>query len=256
MQKLRLASQLVFALLLARLVLGGGDFEKWCPFGGIETLYLFFGHDTFTCSLGSSNLFVALAVILLALVARRAFCGWVCPLGAIGELFGRARDRFLPGRRYAPPEKVDRWLRLLKYPLLVLILALTAMALELVFRGFDPFYALASGHGEDITYWAYVVLGGFLVGAFFMRQPFCRYLCPLAATLDIPSRFGLLRIHRNGAACVGCKLCERVCDQGIPVAQVESVRHARCTQCLECLSVCPKGGSLFLGLPGKVEVSQ
>ena len=229
MQKLRFLSQVVFALLLARLILGDGDFEKWCPFGGIETLYLFFGYDTFTCSLGSSNLFVALGVVGLALLARRAFCSWVCPLGAMGEWLGKLRDRVLPGRRYAPPEKVDRWLRMLKYPLLVLILTLTAIELELVFRAVDPFYALGSKHGEDITFWAYVVLGGFLVGAFFMRQPFCRYLCPLAATLDVPSRFGLLRIRRDGATCVSCKLCERVCDQGIPVATVDAVRQARCT---------------------------
>ena len=47
MQKLRFLSQLIFLVLLARMVLGlgGGDFEKWCPFGGVETLYLFFAYD-------------------------------------------------------------------------------------------------------------------------------------------------------------------------------------------------------------------
>ncbi len=252
MQKLRPLFQLAFLLLLARMVLGlgGGDFEKWCPFGGVESLYLFFFEGTFTCSLGSSNLFLLLAILVLTLLSKRSFCGWVCPLGALGEWCGKARDRILPGSRWAPPEGVDRWLRLLKYPILVLILYFTWTEKELIFRAFDPFYALASKGGEDITFWAYVALGGLLAGAFFMKQPFCRYLCPLAAVLNPFSRVGLLRVVRAGETCVQCGKCDLVCDEGIPVSQVEEVTHARCTQCLECLSACPVEDTLYLALPG------
>ena len=252
MQRLRTLFQLAFLVLLARMVLGlgGGDFEKWCPFGGVESLYLFFVEGTFTCSLGSSNLYFLLAVLVLTLLSKRSFCGWVCPLGALGEWAGKARDRLLPGRRWAPPEKVDRLLRALKYPILAVILYFTWTEKELIFRAFDPFYALASKGGEDITFWAYVVLGGLLVGAFFMRQPFCRYLCPLAAVLDPFSRVGLLRVTRSEANCIHCGRCDRVCDEGIPVSAAKQVTHARCTQCLECLSACPVKETLFLALPG------
>jgi polyferredoxin len=230
--------------------LGGGDFEKWCPFGGIETSYLFFVHGTFSCSLGSANLYVALFVVVLTLLSRRSFCGWVCPIGALSEWGGKLRDRFLPGRRVAPPEGLDRWLRLAKYPLVALILYFTFAEKELIFRAFDPFYALCSRHGEDITNWAYVVLGGVLVGALVLRQPFCRYLCPLAAVLNPASRVGLLRVVRDEDLCIKCGRCDKVCDEGIPVSQVPEVTHARCTQCLECWSACPKEGALFVGLPG------
>ncbi|MHC4513874.1 MAG: 4Fe-4S binding protein [Planctomycetota bacterium] len=252
-QRVRLVVQVTAMVLLARMVLGlgGGDFEKWCPFGGIETTYLFFFYDTFSCSLGSSNLYVALFVLVLALLTRRSFCSYVCPVGALGEWSGKLRDKLLPGRRTVVPARLDAILRKIKYPLLVLILYFTFAQRELIFRAFDPFYALCSKHGEDITYWSYVVLGGALIGAFLISQPFCRYLCPFAAVLNPFSRFGLLRVQRDLSSCVDCGLCNRVCDSGIDVAASAAVTHARCTQCLECISVCPVEDSLFLGLPGK-----
>lgn len=252
MQKLRFLSQLLVLVLLARLVLGlgGGDFEKWCPFGGVETLYLFFWEGTFSCSLGSSNLYVLAGVLLLTLLARRSFCGWVCPIGALGEWAGLARERLLPGRRPTLPRALDAGLRLLKYPLLAFILVETFTERELIFRAFDPFYALCSKHGEDITNWAYVALGGVLAGAFFLAQPFCRYLCPLAAVLNPFSRFGLLRIGRDEARCIHCGRCDRACDQAIPVSEMLAVTQARCTQCQECVAACPVPGTLFLTLPG------
>ena len=252
MQKLRFLMQVTAIVLLARLVLGLGDsdFEKWCPFGGIETTYLFFFHDTFSCSLGSSNLYVAGFVILLTLIARRAFCSWVCPIGAFSEWVGKIRDRFTRKGRWRMPPRADAVLRKIKYPLVVLILYFTFHERELIFRAFDPFYALCSKHGEDITSWAYVVLGGTLLLAAVISMPFCRYLCPFAAILNVFSRFGLLRIKRELSSCVECGKCDKVCEAGIPVSKVPEVTHARCTQCGECLDVCPLHGSLYLGLPG------
>lgn len=253
MQKLRLLVQITAIVLLARLVLGlgGSDFEKWCPFGGIETTYLFFFHDTFSCSLGSSNLYVAGFVILLTLFARRSFCSYVCPIGTVSEWTGKLRGRTSRRGLWRVPPRLDAVLRKIKYPLLVLILYFTFAERELIFRAFDPFYALCSKHGEDITHWAYVVLGGVVIGSFLVSMPFCRYLCPFAAVLNPFSRLGALRITRSPSDCISCLKCDKACPADIPVSQVDQVTHARCTLCLECLTVCPRHESLFVGLPGK-----
>ena len=68
----------------------------------------------------------------------------------------------MPHLRVGP--RWDRALALLKYPLLALILVATWRAGELVFRGYDPCYALLSRHGADITVWAYVVAGAIALG--------------------------------------------------------------------------------------------
>ena len=94
----------------------------------------------------------------------------MCPIGTVSEWLHRAAAR-LGVKPVGVPDKLDRVLSLLKYPLLVVILFFTYRAAELLFRGYCPAYALVSRHGEDITFWAYVVAGGIIVGSLFVAIP-------------------------------------------------------------------------------------
>ena len=79
-------------------------------------------------------------------------------------------------------------LALLKYAVLAIILYATWSTGELLFRGYDPCYALISRHGEDITFWAYAVAGAIVVASLVIVVPFCRWFCPLAAGAQSSSR--------------------------------------------------------------------
>jgi ferredoxin len=218
----------------------------------MEALYLYVTEGVMPCSLGVSCFFVLGGVLLTALLVRRAFCGWVCPLGTIFDWLqaGARRLGLRPLRVSGAP---GRWLGLLKYGVLGLILWFTYTTGELVFRGYDPCYALISRHGEDITLWAYVISGGLVVASVVIVLPFCRWLCPLAAVLSPLSRLGLTRVQRSSEACLDCGACTRACPTGIPVAEQGSVRAARCLGCLECLEACPARaeGALSLGVSGR-----
>lgn len=232
------------ALTLVGVYIWRGNAEAWCPFGGVEAFYQYATEGNLLCSLGVSNLYMLGAVLLMALLLRRAFCGYVCPLGAIFEWTGRAGER-LGIRRWRTPQRLDAALRLLKYAVLGLILYFTWRAGELVFRGYDPCYALISRHGEDITLWAYVIGGGVLLLSALIMLPFCRWLCPLAAVLNPLSRFGLTRIERDaGGACTDCGVCGRRCPMNVPVERTQKITHARCISCFECTEHCPHPGAL------------
>ncbi len=225
-------------LVLLGVFLLDANCERWCPFGGVEAIYTYAAEGNMLCSLGVSNFFILGGVLSATLLVRRAFCGYMCPIGAISEWIRIAASRFgLPAVAIAP--RVDRVLSLLKYALLVVILVLTYRAGELIFRGFDPCYALISRHGEDITYWAYVVSGAIIAGSFLVMMPFCRWLCPLAAVLNPVSRFGWTRIQRDIQACHDCGRCAQRCLMAIPVDRVDQVTHARCIGCLACVESCP-----------------
>jgi len=216
----------------------GGNCERWCPFGGVEALYSYLHEGNLVCSLGTANFFILGGVLGMTLLMRRAFCGYACPIGTISEwLHALARRLRLPAYRVSP--WLDRHLAWLKYGLLAVILWFTWQTGELVFRGFDPCYALISRHGEDITVWAYVAAGAVVVGSLFLMLPFCRWFCPLAAVLNPFSRFAVARIRRNAAICRDCGACEKRCPVDIPVAQVVQVTHARCIACLQCVESCP-----------------
>lgn len=238
------------ALTLVGVFVVRGDAERWCPFGGVEAIHRYATEGNLTCSLGVSNFYILGAVLLMTVLLRRVFCGYVCPVGTISEWMS-AGARRLGIRPLRVPAWFDRGLSLLKYPALGVILYFTWRAGELLFRSCDPCYALISRHGKDITIWAYVVSGAILLASLLVVVPFCRWLCPLAAVLTPFSRFSPTRVTRDPGACTDCGLCSRACPMDIRVDRVQSVNAARCTMCLDCVSACPhqKKGALRWGWP-------
>ena len=246
--------QLGFLLLtIVGVFLVRGHAERWCPFGGIEAIYGYVREGNLICSLGVSNFYILAGILILTLLVRRAFCGYMCPIGTLSEWLGRGAARLgLRPRRV--PYRLDHALALLKYAVLGVILFFTWRTSELVFRGYDPCYALLGRHGEDITFWAYVVSGAIVVASFLVVMPFCRWLCPLAAVLNPFSRYGLTRIKRDRVHCFDCGACNRVCPMGIRVDATPEVTAARCIACMECVQACPEKGerALSWGPPRKL----
>ncbi|MFN8483092.1 MAG: 4Fe-4S binding protein [Anaerolineae bacterium] len=288
-QTLRLFSQLAFALfilylMVAHTLVGEGaenapaSPESFCPFGGLETLYSYvFQGTTFIAHTHPSNLVLLIAVIALAVVARGAFCGWICPLGAIQEwlfklslglqkrvpVLGRGmkalktRLGVTPRQRLAHPNetpwilRLDYTARYLRYAVLAWILVGTAYYGYMVFRDFDPWSALIHVAELQLTLGG-VLLGVTLLASFFVERPWCRYACPLGAAVGLASKISPLRLQREGASCGGCNLCNYKCPVGLDVAKMSDVTSASCIMCLECMDTCPVSGalSLKLALPG------
>jgi polyferredoxin len=224
--------------------------EKYCPFGGFETAWSFVTRRSFSCAAGELNFALFLALLGLTLLARKAFCSWVCPVGTVSEwIFALARR--LGGRvPIEPPPRADHALRWLRFPVLAVILVFTWKTGELVFRAYDPYYILFSIHGHEVRLWSYAILAGVLATAFVIPMAWCRYLCPLGGTLWPLSVLGRLRLRRLETSCTGCAACTRACPHGIQVAKAVEVRSGECTLCLECVEACPAAGTLELRLEG------
>ncbi len=237
----RIVQLLLLVLTFAGVFVVRGNAERWCPFGGVEAAYTYVGEGNLVCSLGISNFYILGAVLLMTLLLRRAFCGYLCPIGAMSEWL-QAGARRVGVKPWQVPYVVDRVLSKLKYLVLGIILYFTWSTAELAFRVADPCYALISRHGEDITVWAYVVAGAVVVASLLIVMPFCRWFCPLAAVLNPFSRAGLSRVKRDSESCVDCGVCSTVCPTGIPVDRVPEVKAARCLSCLRCVESCPSGG--------------
>ncbi len=225
---------------------GSRSFEAYCPFGGVESLWGLLSAGEFSCALGPLNLSMMIALLVLALVAKKAFCSWACPIGFLGELAARLGGRAWK-RRPTVPARLDGRLKLLRYIVLALSLFFTYRLGELVLRGYDPFYLIFSGLGHGSAGLISAVALGFIaLGAFTVPMLFCRYLCPMGAVLDPFSRLGLVRLRRNETKCSACGRCSRACPQRIAVEHLGWVRHRDCTNCLECVDACPEKDVLQL----------
>lgn len=233
----------VFCTIIIAVFVVEGNAEKWCPFGGVEAIYTYIAEGNTPCSLGVSNFYILAAVLVTTLLVKRSFCGYLCPIGMLSETT-RGCAAKLGIKPYRVSEKTDRFYSMGKYFFLAILLYFTYRSGELIFRGFDPCYALLSRHGEDITFWAYLVSAAILIASFFINMPFCRWICPLAAVLNPFSWFGVARIQRNEGNCTSCAKCSRVCPMSIPVHKVSHVTHARCISCFECIESCPEKDAL------------
>jgi len=241
-----------------------GGVERFCPFGGLETLWSVVTRQAFTCAMGPYNLTLLVALLLMTLVARKAFCGWMCPVGTVAEAISALGQRLHPSRRgatpavalpgpWAPPRRVDAGLRWLRLPVLLALLGFTVGTGELVFRAYDPYYVLFSAHGHDVRWWSYPIVGLLLGAAVVIPMAWCRYLCPLGGALWPVARFGVLRLRRDARACVDCGRCDAACPHGLAVAGREAVTSGECTLCLECSRACGERGALTLSA-GRVRV--
>ncbi len=243
---LRYSLLLIVLGLVTYQALGYGtrSFEAFCPFGGAESLWGLFVHGEFSCALGPLNLSMLIALLVLAVISKKSFCGWACPIGFLGEIFGWAGGH-VTKKRFRPGRKLNGILKITRYVVLALSLVLTYRTGELILRGYDPFYLIFSGFGHGTVGVISVIvlitmgLAGLIVPMFF-----CRYLCPLGAVLDPFSRVGLVKVSRNTVKCTQCGNCQIACPHDIPVQELNSVKYRDCTNCFECVEACPEPGVL------------
>jgi len=226
------------------------------PFGGLETLLNFIAGGELIKKIEPGNIVLFGGFVVLSIVLSRFFCGWFCAFGALQAVFGSIGKKLF-GRRFIVPVKLDRVLRLLKYPMLVGIVWITWQTGTLFIRPYEPFAAyghLSAGFAE--------LLGEFLVGfialiavmslSMLYDRVFCKYLCPLGAVNAILGRIPLFRIKRSADSCISCSKCDKVCPMNIDVSKAGVINSPECISCMECVTACPtKPNSLETTIAGK-----
>jgi polyferredoxin len=225
--------------------------DAYCPFGGLATLWRWATAGRYVQKTHSSNLVLGLGLLVGVLLAGGAFCGWICPLGALQDLLEGIRKRLrIPAIKV--PARLDRWLTYGRYLVLVGILYATISTTRLWFSDYDPYRTIFSlgwiFEPNLAEHWPAYLVAVVTVGvALLVPRAWCRYACPLGGAISLLQRLSLFRIRRDTSLCIDCGKCDRVCPTRLPVATSRSVT-ADCISCLECIETCPVPGALDVTL--------
>jgi polyferredoxin len=180
-------------------------------------------------------------MLLAALAFGGAFCGWVCPLGTVGEWLYKLR-RLVFKKPIVIPEKLHKVLRFGRYVVLGLIILMSALTLTLWFRVWDPYANIFKLHDIELVGW--IAIGVFALGSLLVERFFCLYLCPLSGVIHPVAKLSATGIVRNTDVCTSCGTCDTVCVMKIPVSTQTKINRGECIDCLKCLDECPVPGSL------------
>ncbi len=251
--------QLVFVGLIAyvglrHIVVGGGptgapSICSYCPLGGAVTSYSYFTDGTFIWKTHMTSLIVLGGVLLTTLVTG-AFCGWICPFGAVQEWLRKAgrRVRFL--HRLEIPGVLDRVLRYARFVVLFLVMYGTISYGYLVFEKYDPFKNFFHFRMEGTWPW---VLFGLTIGlSLVIDRWFCKYLCPMAAILQPFMALSPFRVAKSQELCTSCGKCQSTCvvPRSLGPGRDGQIAMGYCTRCLDCIDDCPVPNTLEVHLGG------
>jgi spermidine synthase len=127
-------------------------------------------------------------VLFTALLFGQAYCGYVCPFGALQEFISRF-GRVLSLRNYAS-RKLETRMRYVKFVLLALMLIAFWLTGDLLWVSFNPMQHIFSAHFTD---WMLAITLISLIGALFYYRFWCRYFCPFGAFVALSNKLAFFK---------------------------------------------------------------
>ncbi len=190
---------------------------------------LFLALFIFLLANGKVVLWLALFAISLiaALIFGRVYCGYVCPMNTL-----MIPAAWLSKKLKLQTADAPKWLKNGYFTWITLGISIAAMLLSKRLLHIDlpilPFWLVMS----------------ILITLRYKPAVFHNLICPFGALQRTFGRFAKLSEKVDKDACVGCKLCEKVCLSNAIVVSSEDkkavINTTLCHQCTNCRQVCPK----------------
>lgn len=193
---------------------------------------------------GSALLF--LLQFVSGLFLGRAWCGWVCPAGGIGEFCQSVNNKPVNSKR----------LRIVRYSVFTVWFTVLVLGFVLAggIKGIDPLRMTTYGVSVDMpvkfVIYYFVVALIFALDLALGRRGACHAVCWMAPFLTAGMWLGRklrlpqLRMRAAAEKCIDCKACNKKCPMSIDVnaeVRLGGVRSYECILCGECADACPKG---------------
>jgi len=165
-------------------------------------------------------------VLVSTVLWGRLYCGRICAFGALTQLM----DAVVPARlRVNIPAKIERRAAWIKYGLLAFVVAYYLVTHDLAspVQYAEPFWMFTLFGTRGM----WIGLAVLLTATLFVRNLYCRFLCPVGAMLGVISNLTVFKIKR-WSECKTCKICEKTCEWG--AIRGPLIVKTECVRCDDC----------------------
>ena len=195
---------------------------------------------------------------VIALILKKGFCGWICPIGFLSEYLGKLGQKIF-GKTFILPKWLDYPLRSIKYLLMLFFVwaIVTMSAEDLKTFVYGDYNKMADVKMlmffVHISTLSLIVIFILAVLSLFIKNFWCRYLCPYGAFLGFFSLFSPLKVTRDPETCTDCRHCTQACPSHIQVHIKIRIHSDECMACAACISACPEPETLKFRLSKKAK---
>lgn len=215
-----------------------------CPIGSMQAVLGGLKYDVSYYVLGLISLF--------GILLGRLICGFLCPFGLFQDLLYK-----IPSKKLNINKKVDQFLRLIKYFILLFFVILMPIFLVNDYGTALPYFCkyicpsgtligglplISTNSGlrsiiGSLFFFKISILIIISLSSIFIYRPFCKYICPLGAFYSFFNKVSFYKYKVNDK-CINCNICSNVCKMNInPSINPNSLE---CIRCSECVKSCPK----------------
>jgi len=177
----------------------------------------------------------AIILAFYALIAPRAFCGWVCPINLLTDIANWLRARL------GITKSMINVSHRARYVIMGVVLVLSAAFGVAVFESVSHIGAFARALIALSASALNIALVVIIFEMFAGRHMICGHLCPLGAFWALASRFSLIRVRHSKDKCTACGRCKSVCPEVHVlnlVGKSDFNVGSECTTCGRCVEVC------------------
>jgi NosR/NirI family nitrous oxide reductase transcriptional regulator len=167
----------------------------------------------------------AIFTVVTTILWGRLYCGRVCAFGSLTQLM----DRVVPARlRMEVPRRIERHASKIKYGLLGVTVLYFLVTRDIsIYKYVEPFWMFSLTGSTGL----WIGVGVLLVATVFVRNLYCRFLCPVGAFLGLLSTLTVFRIKR-WSECNSCTICEKKCEWG--AIRGPKIIASECVRCDDC----------------------